>query len=169
VKKATKAAILAFMENKVQTSDAKTMTALPPVAKSIFVHCKKCEADRYHIVLAHKTASSASVQCEICKAKSTFKLPKAGADGAPRKLTGAAAKKKAESASRAKNAHSNEYNTLMASVQADSVRYNMKTKFTMNAKLEHPKFGTGFVKASMIDKIEVVFEDEVRMLVHNRQ
>lgn len=149
--------------------NAKDLIALPAVAKSIFVHCKKCDADRYHVVLAHKTATSASIQCEICKAKSTFKLPKAGVTGAPRKLTGAAAKKKAESASRAKNAHANEFNALAASVEGDAVRYNMKMKFALNGKLEHPKFGLGFIRAAYSDKIEVVFSDEVRMLVHNRQ
>jgi hypothetical protein len=153
-------------EKVAEKVTAENLVALPPVAKSIFIHCKKCEADRYHTVLAHKTATSASVQCEICKAKSTFKLGKKAAG--PRKLTGAAAKKKADSASRAKNSHANEYNTLAASVQGDSVRYNMKMKFPLNTKLDHPKFGVGFIKTSHNDKIEVVFEDEVRLLVHNR-
>jgi hypothetical protein len=38
----------------------------------------------------------------------------------------------------------------------------------VNQKLEHPKFGIGFVKAVLPEKIEVVFSDEIRSLVHNR-
>lgn len=147
---------------------AEALTSLPPVAKSIFVFCKKCDADRYHTVLAHKTASSASVQCEVCKAKSTWKVPKLGVTK-EKKLAGAAAKRKEASANARKSAHANEYSSLSESASGDALSYNMRTKFTVNTKLNHPKFGIGVVKAAMADKIEVIFSDEVRMLVHNRQ
>ena len=47
--------------------------------------------------------------------------------------------------------------------------YNMKTAFETGAALEHPKFGLGFVIASSVQAIQVVFEDAERSLVHNRQ
>ncbi len=140
---------------------------LPPVAKSFFTFCKKCNADRYHTVVAHTTATSAKLKCEICGASSTYKLPKAGATGAKRALTGAAAKRKEQAASAKRNAHLDEYNKLLEN-DGDTANYNMKTKFELNTKLNHPKFGTGVVKSVQPDKIEVVFEDEVRNLVHNR-
>jgi len=140
--------------------------SLPPVAKSFHTHCKKCEADRYHTVVAHTSATSAKLKCEICGASSTYKLPKAGS-GAKRALTGAAAKRKEAAASAKKNAHSDEYNQLM-SAHGDISNYNMKAKFNANSKIKHPKFGMGFIKSAQVDKIEVVFEDEVRQLVHNR-
>lgn len=139
---------------------------LPPVAKSFHTHCKKCEADRYHTVVAHTTATSAKLKCEICGASSTYKLPKAGATG-KRPLTGAAAKRKEAAATAKRNAHSEEYNKLI-SEEGDTAAYNMKAKFTANTKIKHPKFGMGYVRAVQPDKIEVVFEDEVRNLVHNR-
>ncbi len=58
---------------------------------------------------------------------------------------------------------------LMANEKAPTANYTMKGKFEKNTKLQHPKFGMGFVKEAMTDKIEVVFEDEVRSLIHNRQ
>jgi hypothetical protein len=146
---------------------AEELTTLPPVAKSIFVFCKKCDSDRYHTVLAHKSESSASVQCEVCKAKSTWKVPKTTAPK-EKKLTGAAAKRKEASANARKSAHTNEYTNLAAAAQGDAQSYNMRMKFTVNTKVEHPKFGLGVIKAAFTDKIEVVFADEVRMLVHNR-
>ena len=145
-------------------------TELPAVAKSFSTFCKKCDAERYHIVLSHSTATSAKLQCEICKAKSTYKLPKVkAAPGTKRPLAGAALKRKETSANAKKNAHSNEYSSLLSSVEkADAHKYNMKNKFTANSKLEHPKFGLGFVRSAQPEKIEVVFQDEVRLLVHNR-
>ncbi len=139
--------------------------ALPAVAKSLHTFCKKCDADRYHTVVAHTTATSAKLKCEICGASSTYKLPKAG--GAKRALTGAAAKRKEAAATAKKNAHSEEYSQLMSG-DGDIANYTMKAKFSANSKIKHPKFGMGFVKSVQTDKIEVVFEDEVRNLVHNR-
>ena len=147
-----------------------TETQLPPVAKSFFTHCKKCDADRYHTVLAHPTATSAKLKCEICGAASSYKLPKAGGEAAAkvkRPLAGAAAKRKEAAASAKKNAHIEEFQSLMNSA-GDAQSYTMKAKFSANTKLKHPKFGMGYVKTSQPDKIEVVFEDEVRNLVHNR-
>lgn len=144
-----------------------SVNTLPAVAKSIFAFCKKCDADRYHVVLAHTSASSASIQCEICKSKKTYSLPKAQTrTGKP--LTGAAAKKREQTMNARKSSHRNEYEMLMENNSAPTATYNMREKFSSNTKLNHPKFGMGFIKEALSDKIEVVFEDEVRTLVHNR-
>lgn len=144
-----------------------TMNTLPPVAKSFFAFCKKCDADRYHVVLAHTTATSAKIKCEICGSQKTYSLPKAQTKtGKP--LTGAAAKKREQTMNSRKSSHKNEYEMLMSNESAATNAYNMKGKFEKNTKLQHPKFGLGFVKDAMSDKIEVVFEDEVRTLIHNR-
>lgn len=153
------------------TPAAESLTTLPPVAKSIFIFCKKCDADRYQTVLAHTSATGAKVQCEVCKAKSTWKLPKAkiSKPAGPRKLGGAALTRKTASAAAKKSAHVDEFNNLVAAAKGDAPSYNMRAKFTPNQKIQHPKFGTGVVRTAQVDKIEVIFEDEVRMLVHNRQ
>ncbi|MFM6929504.1 MAG: hypothetical protein ACKOX6_13630 [Bdellovibrio sp.] len=144
-----------------------TMNTLPPVAKSFFAFCKKCDADRYHVVLAHTSATSAKIKCEICGSLKTYSLPKAQTKtGKP--LTGAAAKKREQTMSSRKSSHKNEYEMLMANGSAATSAYNMKAKFEKNTKLQHPKFGLGFIKDAANDKIEVVFEDEVRTLIHNR-
>ena len=144
-----------------------TMNTLPPVAKSFFAFCKKCDADRYHVVLAHTSATSAKIKCEICGSQKTYSLPKAQTrTGKP--LTGAAAKKREQTLSSRKSSHRNEYEMLMANEGAPTAAYNMRSKFDKNTKLQHPKFGLGFIKDAASDKIEVVFEDEVRTLIHNR-
>jgi len=144
-----------------------TMNTLPPVAKSFFAFCKKCDADRYHVVLAHTSATSAKIKCEICGSQKTYSLPKAQTrTGKP--LTGAAAKKREQTMNSRRSSHRNEYEMLMSNETAPTATYNMKSKFDKNTKLQHPKFGMGFIKDAMSDKIEVVFEDEVRTLIHNR-
>lgn len=144
-----------------------TMNTLPPVAKSFFAFCKKCDADRYHVVLAHTSATSAKIKCEICGSQKAYSLPKAQTrTGKP--LTGVAAKKREESMSSRKSSHRNEYQMLMSNEAVPTATYSMKEKFNKNTKLQHPKFGMGFIKDAMNDKIEVVFEDEVRTLIHNR-
>ncbi|WP_374032460.1 hypothetical protein [Bdellovibrio bacteriovorus] len=84
-------------------------------------------------------------------------------------MTGAAAKKREQTMNSRKSSHRNEYDMLMANDSAATATYNMKGKFEKNTKLQHPKFGLGFIKDALTDKIEVVFEDEVRTLIHNRQ
>lgn len=144
--------------------------SLPAVASRVFTSCKKCDAERYHIVLAHTNATSAKVECEVCHSKKTYKLPSAKGTKSTgvKKVTGAAATKKAQAAENRKNAHSREFGELVASAQSDEQNYTMKTKFAQNDKIKHPKFGVGVIKVSLQDKIEVIFEDQVRMLVHNR-
>lgn len=144
-----------------------SMNSLPAVAKSFYAFCKKCDADRYHVVLAHTTATSAKIKCEICGSQKTYSLPKAQTrTGKP--LTGAAAKKREQTLSARKSSHRNEYDMLMSNENAATANYTMKGKFEKNTKLQHPKFGLGFIKEAASDKIEVVFEDEVRTLIHNR-
>lgn len=136
---------------------------LPPVAKSIFVDCKKCEAERWHKVLAHTSATSAKLQCEVCGSKKAFSLAKAGSKAKTPRKTGEAVM------SRSRSAHNDEYQSLLSEhSKADTSPYNMRMKFDSKGKLEHPKFGVGVIRNVIGDRIEVVFSDEVRMLVHNR-
>lgn len=140
---------------------------LPAVAKTVYIPCKKCEADRYHVVVAHKSATSAKVKCEICGSQKTYSLPKAQARKPGN--TNIGARRKAAAAEARRTAHLDEYNRLLSENEKGEVKsYNMKSCFELNSKLQHPKFGLGVIRMALSDKIEVVFEDEVRSLVHNR-
>lgn len=141
---------------------ADVLTELPPVAKSFHTFCKKCDVDRYHKVLAHKSETSAKVECEVCHAKSTYTLPKA-------KKATTARTPRATSANQRKSNHQAEYQELLNSLSAiEEKPYSLKAKFEIANKINHPKFGVGVVRSVQIDKIEVVFSDEVKLLIHNR-
>jgi len=147
-----------------------TQTELPAVAKSFYTQCKKCEAERYHTVLAHKTARSAKVKCEVCGAQSTYSLPKAGGASkakTPGATVGKGRGRNSESARRA--SHVAEYEMLLQQNDTNPTQsYNMKGKFEQHHKLQHPKFGLGVIRNIQPDRIEVVFQDEIRSLIHNR-
>ncbi len=139
---------------------------LPPVAKSFFTFCKKCNADRYHVVLAHTTSKTAKIKCEVCGSQKSYSLPKAGGAAGAAKVTRA----RAGSESARRSSHNAEYEALMqAQESASEVGYSIKGKFALNQKINHPKFGLGIVRGVQPDKVEVVFSDEVRNLVHNRE
>ncbi|NUM60265.1 MAG: hypothetical protein HUU56_16655 [Bdellovibrionaceae bacterium] len=148
--------------------NASEQNVLPPVAKSFFTFCKKCDIDRYHKVLAHKTATSAKIECEVCHSVKTYSLPKTKA----KKTSGTTGVKRvgrAVSENQKKSSHKNEYESLMESPsKGEMLDYNIRSKFAESTKLKHPKFGLGYVKVAHSDKIEVIFSDEVKVLVHNR-
>ena len=140
---------------------------MPVVGKSFYTECKKCETDRYFTVLALPTPTSAKIKCEVCGSQKTWKAQttKKTVSTAPR---GAAAKARATAEAKRASDHAAEYETLTQNFgSATETSYNMKTVFVKEAKLKHPKFGLGFVRSVQPDKIEVVFQDEVRTLVHN--
>lgn len=141
---------------------------MPVVGKSFYTECKKCGTDRYFTVLALPTPTSAKIKCEVCGSQRTWKVqaPKKSST-APR---GAAAKARATAEANRASAHASEYESLTESMNsAEENTYSMKTNFKKDTKLKHPKFGLGFIRMVQPDKIEVVFQDEVRTLVHNRR
>ena len=144
---------------------------LPPVAKSFYTHCKKCEGDRYHRVLAHKTATTAKIECEICKSVKTYSLPKAGsASPSARRLSGAAATGSAKKAAASARSHTGQYEIFNTNKMADEATpYSIKGSFKESQKLNHAKFGIGFVVKAYDEKIDVIFVDEVRSLMQNRK
>ena len=134
-------------------------TELPAVAKKIFHFCKKCNVDRYQVVLSHTNKTTAKLECEVCKSKSNFKLAAPKKPGSKVTVKKAGARKTASVATRWAE---------MKDKSGEAVPYNMKSKFTEGAALKHPKFGLGFVTISQALSIQVLFEDEERNLVHNR-
>ncbi len=139
------------------TNTTEVLSGLPAVASNILTACKKCAVDRYHKVLAHKTASSAQVQCEVCNSKKTFKLPKATKPKTTRKKASP------------KTPAGPSWQSLKEEIGIDELHpYKMSENFRAKTAIEHPKFGIGFVTLSLPQKIEVVFENGSIALVHNR-
>jgi hypothetical protein len=140
---------------------SETLTELPAVARNVNLPCKKCGVDRYFVVVAHTTPTSAKVKCEVCGASKTFKLTK---PKAPKKPGTKRTPKTREPD------HAAIWNDLKNQIGTDHlVPYSMKSKFELANAIEHPKFGIGFVTNATNDRVDVAFEDGGRALVHNRQ
>jgi len=132
------------------------MESLPEVAKSFNTYCKKCDTDRYHKVIAHKTATSAKLECEVCKKKSTYSLAK--------KRQRSFEPKKAKDMKLL-----SDWTEAKALLKKDAaVDYSIKNSFNEKATILHSKFGYGYVMRCEPTKIEVIFEDGVKTLVQNR-
>lgn len=137
------------------------MTQLPAVAKKVFYPCKKCETDRYQVVLAHTSVNTARLECEVCKSKNAFKIEE------PKLSRATKAPSKKASSTRAA-AHTARWTDLRDKNADKATPYTMKLSFEVGAVVEHPKFGMGFVVQSTGQAIQVIFEDAERSLVHNR-
>ncbi len=134
---------------------------LPAVAKSFFTFCKKCDADRYHKVITHTSSTSAKIECEVCHSKKTYTLPKAGV--ARKASTGV------KKTTTRKNSHADEYNQLIMNRATETgLPFSIRTKYELDQKINHPKFGEGFVKTVLSDRIDVMFQDELKTLIHNK-
>ncbi len=142
---------------------SEVLKELPAVARNVSLMCKKCGVERFHVVLAHTNSTSAKVQCEVCKAKKTFKLEKVKtAKPAAKKAFGA--KKPAKKIDAAA-----EWTKLKDQIGLEKLQpYNMRTKFSNSVAIEHPKFGIGFVSMVTNEKIDVTFQEARISLVHNR-
>ena len=143
-----------------------TQIALPPVAKSFFSACKKCGADRYHTVLTHTSSTSAKIECEVCKSKKTYTLPKAGSVA---KKVSAAKTGLTKTGRVRKTTHADDYQALQSNRSTEKgTPFSIKTKFEKDQKIEHSTFGVGYVRMVQIDRIDVLFETEVKTLMYNK-
>ena len=129
---------------------------LPKVATNFYYDCKKCGKETFHVVLAHSAEDSAKLECEICGSKKTYKLPKNPAR---------ARTKKASVRSSAASAWAM-FDKKIGS--EDKSTYKMNQIYEPETAIDHVKFGIGYVKSVTSGKIEVVFQDAIRLLVHNR-
>ena len=132
-------------------------TSLPEVASNFYYDCKKCGEQRYHKVLTHPTSTSAKLECEVCGSKKTYKL------GAKKKAKRGRRKSPAKTLESTWNEWREKSNT------EEPISYTMKKNFNELNEIDHPKFGVGVVSSVMGSKINVVFVDGERLLVHNRE
>ena len=141
------------------------MEKLPAVAKNTYYPCSKCEADRYHRVLAHLSATEARLQCEVCGSKRKMKI---GAK-ASTKVSVTRKTTKAPTSSRGAAAHANLWQELKekyGDIPAET--YALSGDYRAHSLIQHPLFGIGVVTHAHPNKIEVCFEQGVKTLLHRR-
>lgn len=148
-----------------------SLQKLPPVAKSFVTFCSKCQGDKFHTVITHLTTDSAKIVCDICKKKSTFKLikTKVTLNPARPRVARAVGEKISFGAKKETQQHSEIYQGWLNKYgQLEAIPFSVKNQFKLHQKIQHSKFGFGFVTRVLDDRVEVIFADEVRLLVHQK-
>lgn len=138
------------------------------VGKEILSHCNKCKLILAHIIVTMKSATDADkVMCKTCKSTHSYKDPSAS----KKKTSIDRVIKNARVASGKKASLSTGelWTKALNSATIASVDYSIKGSFKAGDVISHPTFGQGIVE-KLIDnnKIEVLFKDDYRTLMHNK-
>jgi hypothetical protein len=122
--------------------------------------CSKCELTLAHTVIAMVGDKPAKVKCNTCKGEHKYRPVVVVASGS-------VVKKKATRPPRERKVEVS-FEELLAAHKRPPVPYSLKRRFVVDDVVDHPTFGLGFVSAVRIDKIDVTFRAEPRVLVHGR-
>lgn len=133
------------------------------VGSDIEAYCPKCKADTAHTVINKYEDEIRRVQCSPCGDVHSYRKPRGEIeDDVPEPI---AAKKRAQ----LKKPTWQEARDKAGAKALDRARpYSIRDSYTEGDIVSHPKFGLGFVTEISENKVEVTFEDERRVLVHNR-
>lgn len=128
------------------------------VGSDCLSYCTSCRMDLNHVVVAMKGDRVAKVECRTCKKIHAYRIPKG--QKAPAKKSTRATKKTVSV--------EDEWSRLMeATKDSPTKNYSTKSSFQQGDRLNHPKFGDGVVgKVIYPNKLEVVFKQDVKVLVH---
>lgn len=139
------------------------------VGKEILAHCNKCKLTLAHMVVAMKGPTEIDkVMCKTCKATHTFKDPSAKkAKPAVSKIVRSA---KGSSSRKVSEPNSVIWERMINKATAAAVDYSIRTEFKSGDVINHPTFGQGIVERSIdSNKIEVLFRDDSKVLLHNKK
>src|SRR5215470_83376 len=133
------------------------------VGSDIEAYCPKCKADTAHTVITKYEEEVRRVQCSPCGDVHAYRKPRGEVEEEiPEPV---AAKKRAQT----KKPSWQEAVDKAGHKQISHARpYTIRDHYHEGDIVSHPKFGVGFVTEISENKAEVTFQDERRVLVHNR-
>lgn len=134
------------------------------VGQEIETMCTRCKRDMIHVITAIKDNHIKKVMCKGCltthvyRESSNGERPKAG-------VRGKTETRKRKVTRRRKR----DWVTLVADVQdSDVTDYKITGDYDVNQAIRHKTFGVGVITKILADnKIEVVFQDDTKILAQN--
>ena len=128
------------------------------VGTEIISHCSKCKLALAHTIATLKNEKTVhKVVCNTCKHTHVYKDPKK-----------VKKKRATRRSAKAEQTHEEVYKTALNEANSKAQEYSIKGKFYKGDLINHPTFGDGVIDKTLDDnKIQVIFQDEVRTLVHN--
>ncbi len=135
------------------------MTEELSVAQEILSYCTKCKLALAHTIVTLKEPTIVhKVKCNTCKAIHVYRDPET--KETQRKATKA----------RAKKATITEiWKKALNTANKGEKSFSIRDTFEVGDIINHTKFGKGVVLSILDgDKIEVIFEEDSKLLVHSR-
>lgn len=137
--------------------------------KEVSAYCGKCQLKLAHIIVTMKGPQlPGRVQCKTCQATHLYKeTPMAGSTTLTRR-------KVSSKKSSKKDTRSNEevWTSALSDAknkQQSQKSYSISENFAVGDVIDHASFGKGVVQSLMSgDKIEVIFQEQIKTLVHNK-
>jgi hypothetical protein len=135
----------------------------PMVGKNVDSWCTRCKLVLAHTIEAVMNGKITRVHCNTCGGQHAHRAKAPGEGGAARARKSASAEARASMAAR-------DYKALLAGRSlADARTYSTAERFKVGELISHPAFGLGAVMAERDRiKIEVLFPDGPRVLIHGR-
>lgn len=144
------------------------MSAAIGVGKEILSNCSKCKLILAHIIVTMKSATDPDkVMCKTCKSTQSYKDPSAK----KKKTSVAKVIKTARAGSSRKSTETvgEMWTRAIGKSTAENKEYSIKGSFQTGDVIDHPSFGQGVVEKLIDDnKIEVLFQDDYRTLMHKK-
>lgn len=140
------------------------------VGKEVLSYCGKCKLTLAHIIASMKGPNEVDkVICKTCKGTHVFKDP--GAKKVKPTIERIArTQSKSGSSRKVSEPHSVVWERAIGASQANAQDYSIRTQFKTGDVINHPTFGQGVVERSIDgNKIQVIFRDDSKVLLHNKQ
>jgi len=126
------------------------------VGEELEAYCPspRCSSDSTHTIISMYEDEVRRVQCVVCGEVHAFRQPRGGA--APVEAV-------------AKPSWSEAIARFSDADRAGAQPYSIRTTYALNDLVQHPVFGVGIVVELLPEsKVEVLFQDGPRVLVHAR-
>lgn len=132
------------------------------VGKDILAFCTRCKMDLSHIIVSMQGDRIAKVECKTCRSSRKFR----GSKGVNDPLKSATRKKK--STQKDTIPVEEAWMKLMhESKGKPSKSYHFKNKYDQGDVISHQNYGDGVVEKVLYpNKIQVVFQNDVKTLIH---
>lgn len=130
--------------------------------KEVLSYCGKCQLKLAHIIISMKDmATPNKVQCKTCQGTHQYKT-QATTSGSSNKI-------KSKTPLITKSAEELWNEAMKNNANKTKKEYTIRAKFGIGDLIVHPSFGEGFVQANLSnDRIEVLFRNDIKNLVHGK-
>jgi hypothetical protein len=132
------------------------------IGKEVVAWCTRCKLLLVHVIETMTAEKIGRVHCKTCGGQHAYRKNPPG----KRTSSGATAIRRPEVAS----GSATTYEALLRGrTVANALPYSQSARFKVGDLISHPSFGVGAITGARDSfKIEVVFADRPRMLVHGR-